>query len=441
MGKNTFQNASTKFLVIIWLLSLIVIFFESIVLKNINGFMLSIYILLVFPTIRRSLKFLCAALAIVTTAIAWKLDCWPLIWHGIEKAVLFAAFFGTLSLLRATADRRREILRSTESVERLGGEERNSGLLIGSFVLGSTLIVGVMAIFAPIVGRKAPLDVRKSAAEASQRGLCLSCLWSPFWVAMAVTSEHLPTVPLWQIMLSGFALSAIGLFTAQVLFTPNVNLRGLIGAILAFKPVFAPVAFAASAVLLLKAATTFTTLECLVLGVPMLCFITLALSGVKNLTSGIIQSGRGLSSISGEIVLLTCSFALGQVLQYYLEFIQIETSILQLSPSPILLIGASVIIMTTCALIGIHQIVTLTLVLVAFNTPSIGLSNLALMQAGLLGWAFASMVGLSAVSVAAASSMFDVPIGRLSYGSNIKFVAIFTIIGITWITFLDHMAN
>ena len=173
----------------------------------------------------------------------------------------------------------------------------------------------------------------------------------------------------------------------------------------------------------------------------MLCFITLALSGVKNLTSGIIQSGRGLSSISGEIVLLTCSFALGQVLQYYLEFIQIGTSILQLSPSPILLIGASVIIMTTCALIGIHQIVTLTLVLVAFNTPSIGLSNLALMQAGLLGWAFASMVGLSAVSVAAASSMFDVPIGRLSYGSNIKFVAIFTIIGITWITFLDHMAN
>ena len=440
MGEKI-PNLSTIFLIIIWLLSLTLIFFDSTILKNINGIILSVYILLVSPNIRRSLKFLCAALAILTAGIAWNLDCWPLIWKGVEKAVLFAAFFGTLSLLRATADRRREILQSIDSVEQLGGEERNSGFLIGTFVLGSTLIVGVMAIFAPIAGRKAPFNVRKSAAEASQRGMCLSCLWSPFWVAMAVSLEHLPTVPLWQIMLSGFALSTIGLFTAQVIFTPNVSLRGLIRALLALKPVMTPVAFAAAAVLLLKAATTFTTLECLVLGVPILCFVTLAISGITNLKSGIIQSGQGLDSISGEVVLLTCSFALGHVLQYYLELVDIETLILHLSPSPTLLIGVSVIIMAAFALIGIHQIVTLTLVLVAFNSPSIGLSNLALMQAGLLGWAFASMVGLSAVSVAAASSMFDVPIERLAYGPNIKFVAIFTVIGITWIHFLNQIVN
>lgn len=46
-----------------------------------------------------------------------------------------------------------------------------------------------------------------------------------------------------------------------------------------------------------------------------------------------------------------------------------------------------------------------------------------LMQSALIGWAFASMTGISAVSVAAAGSMFKVPMGKLVFGPNLKFVA------------------
>lgn len=414
---------------ILWILALARIFFSAPELAMASGITLTLYIGLVVLFVRRSLQLLCLALAIVTVGLAVWLDAWEAIWAGVEKAVLFAAFFGTLSLLRATADRRPEIAKARRSVTSLAPDERASGLLAGTFILGSTLIVGVMAIFSPIIGRDAPYETRKESAEASQRGMCLACLWSPFWVAMAVSSEHLPSVPLWQIMASGLALSGIGLITAQLLYTPGVGLAGLGRAMAAFGPVLPPVAIAAAVVLGLKAVTSLTTLQCLVLGVPVLCLITLAASGLHHLRDGVRQSGQELGGIRGEIILLTLSFALGRVLQTALEAGGAGDIVTELAPSPLVIIAVTVTLMSLLALIGIHQIVTLTVVLVTFGSLSLGGSHLALMQAGLLGWSFASMTGLSAVSVAAAGTMFNVPLEKIAYGANIRFVLVFGVIG------------
>jgi len=56
-----------------------------------------------------------------------------------------------------------------------------------------------------------------------------------------------------------------------------------------------------------------------------------------------------------------------------------------------------------------------------------GLADVLLMEAALLGWAFASMIGISAVSVASAGTMFRVPMEQLSFGANLKYVAAFGI--------------
>jgi len=47
------------------------------------------------------------------------------------------------------------------------------------------------------------------------------------------------------------------------------------------------------------------------------------------------------------------------------------------------------------------------------------------------------MIGLSAVSVAAAGTMYNVPLERIAYGPNVKFVAVFGIIGTGWIALLN----
>ncbi|MEK9846995.1 MAG: hypothetical protein VW445_04190 [Rhodospirillaceae bacterium] len=439
MRAEDIKTPSNILLGIIWFLSLVSIFVDLPILKMLNGLILIAYISLVVWFIRRSLKILCLILGVITIAIATATDGWHWAWSGIEKATLFSAFFGTLSLLRSTADARPEIQRASLSVERLSGAERDSGLLVGTFFLGSTLIVGVMAIFAPIVGEKASLESRKNAAEACQRGMCLACLWSPFWVAMAISSEHLPNVPLWQIILSGLSLATLGLITAQILYTPRVGLRALLRAIISFYPVLPPVTLTALVVLALNGFTTLSTLQCLVLGVPALCVTGLAFMGLEKLLRSLKEAGEGLGTIQGEIVLLTTSFALGRLLQFLLETEENGNWMNNLSLAPYAIISFGVAFMTLLAFIGIHQIVTLTIVLVAFTNPSFGIDQLVLMQTGLLGWAFASMIGLSAVSVAAASTMFRVPLEQLAYGSNVKFVFIFGFIGVATILLMNEM--
>ena len=44
------------------------------------------------------------------------------------------------------------------------------------------------------------------------------------------------------------------------------------------------------------------------------------------------------------------------------------------------------------------------------------------------------MTGLSAVSVAATSTMFRVPLERIAYGPNIRFVTLFGLLGIAVVT-------
>jgi hypothetical protein len=404
-----------------------------------SGIVLLIYVALSFRRIRRQLQILSLLLALAALGLAEWFAAWAALWQGMEKAVIFAAFFGTLTLMRATADLRPEIGQARELVAPLSAGARTSGLLVGTNVLGTALVVGVMPIFAPIVGQETSYEVRKSAAEACQRGMCLAGLWSPFWLAMAISTEHLPDVPLWQIMLLGLSLCALGLAVAQLMYTPEVGITALWRALRAFSPVLPPVAFAAAAVLGLKSITPLTTLQCLVVGIPVLCMGGLLSQGIDHLRRAVGQAARGVGTVRGEIALLSCAFALGKVLEQALETGGVGAHIVALAPPPIAVIATVVVGMTLLGLAGIHQVVTVTVMLVLFGTLPIGVSDLALMQAGLLGWAFSSMTGLSAVSVAAASTMFNVPLERIAYGPNIRFVILFGLLGIAIVTGVNSM--
>ena len=130
---------------------------------------------------------------------------------------------------------------------------------------------------------------------------------------------------------------------------------------------------------------------------------------------------------------------MGKVLEQALQTGGVGDQITALAPPPVAVIASVVIGMTVLGLAGIHQVVTVTVMLVLFGTLPIGVSDLALMQAGLLGWAFSSMTGLSAVSVAATSTMFRVPLERIAYGPNIRFVTLFGLLGIAVVTGVNWM--
>ena len=204
-------------------------------------------------------------------------------------------------------------------------------------------------------------------------------------------------------------------------------------------PVLPPVTLAAAVVFALNAVTPLGTLQCLVLGVPVLCLVALVLQGGGRLRIAVAQSASGMAAVRGEISLLTAAMALGQVLVVVLAASGFGAWLAGLAPAAWILFLMAVGTMTILAFAGVHQFVTATVMLVLFGTVDFGIDPLLLMMSVLLGWSFTSMTGLSAVSVAVASAMFAVPVEKIAYGANLRFVAVFGAAGIMVLAALDFL--
>ena len=296
---------------------------------------------------------------------------------------------------------------------------------MAAHLIGALLIVGVLAVLAPIQKNDASDQERRDAAEVCQRGMCLATLWSPFWLAMAVATQHLPNVPLWRIMALGLPMAAGGLLLSPVMFARGIGLGGLWRAVLALRPVVFPVALCAATITRLAGFTSLTTIQSVAIAVPPLCAIGLIGLGLRAMKSAAGDAVRCMATVADEIVLLTVALALGRVLELVLAEIGMTETIAALNPPALLLIAVTVIGITAASLAGIHQVVSMTVMLVLLAPLQSGLSDLALMEAALVGWAFASMIGVSAVSVATAGSMFRIPMEQLVLGPNLKFVAVY----------------
>ena len=416
--------ADSLFLVL-WATGLVHIFWPHPVLGTAGAAGVAVYATLAVIGARRPMQALCAAMGVAALALASWTGAWAALPRAGEAALIFTAFFGTLTLMRATAEARPEIARARALVTRLQAGERAGGLTLGAHLLGAVLVVSVMAVFAPIVGRDATPEDRLAAAEACQRGMCLACLWSPFWIAMAFCFQHLPDVKPWQIMALGLATAASGLVIAQAMYARGVGLGGLWRALRGFAPVLPPLALAAAVVLVLSSVTRLTGLESLVLGIPVLCGLALFVQGIDRLRGALAQTRQGVGRVSGEMVLVSFALALARVLEGVLGDAAVGAAIADWAPPAALVIAIVAGGITVLSLAGVHQIVGSTVMLAVFGNLPLGVSDLVLMEAVLVGWGFASMCGISAVSVAAAGSMFAVPFERVAYGANLRFLAVF----------------
>jgi hypothetical protein len=418
------KSLSRFLLAALWAAAILCVFWPHPAIDRAGAAGLAVYAALALLGARWPVRVLCGALGATAAGLAAAFGGWAEIVRAVESAVVFAAFFGTLSLLRATADARPEIGRARALLARSAARERDAGILVGSHVIGSVLVVGVMAIISPIVGRDAPYAERKAAAEACQRGMCVAACWSPFWLAMAVLYQYLPAVKLWQIMALGMGVAVCGLVLAHLMYARGVGLAALGRAVAGLAPVLPPVALCAALVVGVTAATPLTTLQALITAVPLLCAAGLAGMGRDRIRGALAQVRDGLSAVGGEIAILTFSLALGAAIRVALGQAALGDAIAALDPPPAAVIGAIIGLVAAAALIGVHQMVTVTVLLVLVGHLPLGIHDVVLMEAGLLAWGFASICGISAVSVAAASSMFGIELERMVYGPNLKFLAV-----------------
>ena len=426
-------------LFVLWANELIQFVWSPPVLQTAAGWLMIVFVVLSLPRIRRGTVYLCVPLAVLTAGLTLNFDQAAGVMRGFQDAAVFMAFFGSIVLLRTLADRRPEISRARDLFTSLRTEQINGAFLVGAHVIGSILVIGVMAILAPVLKHDADALTRRRAAEVSQRGMCLAPLWSPFWIASAFATQQLPGVPAWEIMSLGLAMAAIGMVLAHIMYARDVGLSDLWRALLGFAPIVPTVALCAALITGLSAVAGLSTLKALIATIPFLAVLTLTAASMATLRAVTTETWRGSSRISDEIIVVTAALVLGRVSQVAIGEIGIGETVAALTIPTWGVIASVIFIVTLASLVGIHQLVSMIVVLVIVVPLDTGVNDTILMEAALIGWAFASMIGLTAVSTATASAMFGVPRIQLIFGPNLAFAAVFGALSVLLLSLVNSL--
>ena len=406
----------------LWLLAAGHILIDLPYLAEVMAGMVVVFLLAALPRLPRHTMILCGLLMGAMLALAHTYNQWTAIPAGIAKASIFPAFLATIVLLRAAADQRPEIANARALFGALPPRERDSGIVIGTHIMGSVLQVGVFAVLAPILGKDAPAAQRRDVFTVAMRGMMTVPFWSPFIVGMAVASQYLPLVPLWQIMGLGLTLTVIAISVSILLFDRNRGLDTLQRSLRSLAPVSTPVFCAALLVVGATGTTGLSTLQALILVFPIPCILAVLTTKTGDLGMALRQTGHGIGRIGPETSILVSSTALGAVFEAALPHMGLLDWINAISLPAWAVILIVIMTMNVAGLFGIHAIVTGTFLLVIFTSVPTGLTDLVLMQALLVGWGLCSGISIGSLTVATGAAMFGIPPADLITRANIAYV-------------------
>ena len=425
MNKKDFSilisRSSEAHAISLWILGGTSIFIDTPILNTIVIGLIISFAIIAFPGTRTSLKILSIVILLATTWIALFYEVEGAIIDGLERAAIFPAFLATLVLLRATADHRPESQKARQAFSSLPKTQRAGGIVTGAHFIGAILQVGVFAVLAPIIGRDSTETDRRGIFLIAARGMALVPFWSPFVVGMAIASEYLPNVPLWQPVLLGLILTVIGLLVSTVIMDGERKPAVIWRTLLSLGPIIPGVFFTAALVVVTSVLTGWSTLQSLVISLPIPCLASVFLISAKTGGQVLSASIQGVGRIGPEVTIMTCAIILGTVFEAAMPQSGILNWLQSLKLSPISIILIVIMGMTLAGLMGIHAIVPGTMLLVLFvNLPS-EVADLILMQALLVGWGLCTLISLGSLTIITGSIMFNLNPLSVITGPNIAY--------------------
>tara|TARA_Y100001960_G_C14347776_1_gene667990 strand:- start:65 stop:718 length:654 start_codon:yes stop_codon:yes gene_type:complete len=171
-----------------------------------------------------------------------------------------------------------------------------------------------------------------------------------------------------------------------------------------------------------------TTLQALIAMVPILTICGLSRTDIKQLIPVVRETYKRARTVSDEIIIITSAIVLGQTLEIILKNTGASDVVSEIGLMDWQIIFLIIGIVTVASLCGIHQLVSIVIVLAILLPLENRPTDFVIMEAALIGWAFASMIGITAVSLATASTIFRVSRWKLVFGENLKFVIVFGVV-------------
>lgn len=366
---------------------------------------------------------------------------WTAVRRGLESGIIFGAFIPTIMLLRGTADESPLLAATRARIDAWSEGQRELWVQAVAHLLGSFLMIGGYVIARSALPAQLSDERRARLAESATRGLGLAICWSPFFVSSAIASQLVPSVPAWQLVVLGLGFAALGWILSKLFFYRGLDTAATAMTLRGSAAFAVPSGLLVVLVIALSLATGLRNLEAIVLVVPGLCVGYLAILGWPAARRALGRVPATLARLSDEVIVITVAMCLGAVIAGSgagRALSQLLTGFAAASP---LLILAELALIAGAGFAGVHPMISATLLLPVLAEAHRGIADLVVAYIVVFGWTLSSLLAIWTLPVASAATCFDVPVRRLAFGRNVRFVVAFGVCGWIALAALDAISK
>ena len=429
MKLTLLERLSGALLGALWLLVVLSLLLPVPALRALAMLCLAAFLACAVPRASTHIRVLSVVTACVVGWVAWRSGSWKPLEAGLGAGIVFGAFIPTIMLLRATADESPLLHETRGRIDAWTPAQIRFWVQGVAHVLGSFLMIGGYVIARSALPKTLGDGPRAQIGESAVRGLGLAACWSPFFVNSAIASQLVPGIPAWQLVGLGLAFALLGWALSRFFFFREMSAAALYEALRATAGFALPSAVLVALVIALSLATGLRNLEAVVLLVPAVCLLYLAGRGRASLARALRRVPPTLAKLSDEILVITVAMCLGAAIAGAGVWKEAPALVAGLAGLPSVLIAAEVAVIVGAGFLGVHPMISATVLLPLLAGVNRGIADLALAYVVVLGWALSAMLAIWTLPVASAATTFDVSVRRLALGANVRFVLAFGVCG------------
>ena len=423
-----------------WLaaISLVVWNTETNFIANFGTISFAIFLVLTIFLIKRQSFIILAFLLTISVLASKQIPKVDELLLAGKYILIFAGLIPTMGLVRSTARRLTNVQKSQTLLSNLPKESFASGFQITAHFFGAVINTGVFAMLAAAMPPKSTANYRQTAAEAALRGMSSSATWSPFFVAFVVGQVYLDVFSSWMGLAIGLIMGTAFSIISIFLLNKKINLNKTIASLACLMPVFPTLVVIITLVVGSAIFFGLTALSAVIVVMPLLvmCYIFTKPNEIRPIA---IETLYYLKTNTDDVVIISCAMLTGFIVTNSTETLAIFRNLTLFSiPDWSVLIFIPVT-MSTLSLIGIHPVISSTVLLSVFTSSNRDIYDPLMMQAHLLGWCTGTMSSIASLSVITCSTLFQIPSSKLCFGINSYTTIIFAIMGGIILSFFNEL--
>lgn len=350
--------------------------------------------------------------------------------------MIFAGLIPTMGLVRSTAIRMESVKKSQKLLSNLPKNQFASGFQITAHFFGAVINTGVFAMLAAAMPPNCNSIYRQVAAQASLRGMASSATWSPFFVAFIVGQVYIDGVSAWLGLAVGLLIGLSFTVISILVLNKHINLIKLKASLNCLYPVASTLL--TIIILIIGAATIFglTALSAVIIVMPIL--VGFYFIKTPSDTNPIMRETLAyLRTSVDDVVIISIAMLVGFFVTNSPETLG-KLSALSFFAIP----NWSVLIfipvtMAVASFIGIHPVISSTVLLSVFTSEGFTIAKPLIMQAHLIGWCTGTMSSIASLSVITCSNLFKTPTWKLCFGVNTYTTIVFALLGGSTLSILN----